>query len=180
MTAPHSRIIQQMCRETLLPLGVFQKGRSRIYIDDNHAFFTVIEFQPSGFSTGTYLNVGIHPLWELPMRKHLTLISENGSRIRPFLPFETEEQFADGLAEYLEAAEEQLLTFRQFRKPSALLAYAERRAKKRLFSKPEPNRSIWETYLSLPEDELDVRIKAARSYWQEQPSMRGMNRSKLV
>ena len=180
MTASHNRIIQQMCREALLPLGAFQKGRSRIYIDDNHAFFTVIEFQPSGFSTGTYLNVGIHPLWEHPMREYLTMISENGSRIRPFLPFETEEQFADGLMEYMEAAKARLLYYRQFRNPTALHAYAERRAKNHLLSKPGPDRSIWEMYLSLPEAERSAHIQTARSYWQERPSMHGMNRSKLV
>ena len=46
MTASHNRIIQQLCREALLPLGVFQKGSSRTYLDDNDTFFTVIEFQP--------------------------------------------------------------------------------------------------------------------------------------
>lgn len=180
MAASHNRIIQQLCREALLPLGAFLKGRSRTYLDDNGAFLTVIEFQPSGFSAGTYLNAGIHPLWELPVREYLTIVSENGSRIRPFLPFETEEQFADGLMEYVEAAKAQLLYYRQFRNPTALHAYAEHRAKKHLLSKPGPDRSIWETYLSLPETERSSRIQTARSYWLEQPSMHGMNRSKLV
>ena len=32
---PHDQIIKQLCKDTLLPLGVFQKGTSRIYIGDN-------------------------------------------------------------------------------------------------------------------------------------------------
>ena len=55
----HSKIINQVCREVLIPLGVFQKGASRLYLDDNDYFFTVIEFQPSTWSNGTYLNIGL-------------------------------------------------------------------------------------------------------------------------
>ena len=60
---PHDQIIKQLCKDTLLPLGVFQKGTSRIYIDDNGYFFTVLEFQPSAYTKGTYLNVALHFLW---------------------------------------------------------------------------------------------------------------------
>ena len=59
----HSKIINQVCREVLIPLGVFQKGASRLYLDDNDYFFTVIEFQPSTWSKGTYLNIGLTFLW---------------------------------------------------------------------------------------------------------------------
>lgn len=59
----HSKIINQVCREVLIPLGVFQKGASRLYLDDNDYFFTVIEFQPSTWSNGTYLNIGLTFLW---------------------------------------------------------------------------------------------------------------------
>ena len=30
-----NQIIKQLCKDILLPLGVFQKGTSRTYIDDN-------------------------------------------------------------------------------------------------------------------------------------------------
>lgn len=32
-------IIKQLCKDILLPLGVFQKGNSRTYIDDNCYYF---------------------------------------------------------------------------------------------------------------------------------------------
>lgn len=34
----HSNIIKQVCKEILIPLGVFQKGTSRLYLDDNDYF----------------------------------------------------------------------------------------------------------------------------------------------
>ncbi len=60
----HSKIIKQVCKEILIPLGVFQKGSSRLYLDDNDYFFTVVEFQPSSWDKGTYLNIGLTFLWD--------------------------------------------------------------------------------------------------------------------
>ena len=60
----HSKIIKQVCKEILIPLGVFQKGTSRLYLDDNDYFFTVAEFQPSNWDRGTYLNIGLTFLWD--------------------------------------------------------------------------------------------------------------------
>lgn len=59
----HNRIIQQAAREVLKPLGLFQRGRSRLWIDDNGWFLTLVEFQPSAWSKGSYLNVALHFLW---------------------------------------------------------------------------------------------------------------------
>ena len=60
----HSKTIKQVCKEILIPLGVFQKGSSRLYLDDNGYFFTVVEFQPSSWDKGTYLNIGLTFLWD--------------------------------------------------------------------------------------------------------------------
>lgn len=40
-----NRIIKKLCNE-IFPCEVFQKGNSRVYLDDNGYFFTMIEFQP--------------------------------------------------------------------------------------------------------------------------------------
>ena len=167
----HNQIIQQMGKEHLLPLGVFRKGRSRVYLDDNGVFFTVIEFQPSGFSSGTFLNVGMHPLWTTPMRDYLTFITEKGSRVCPFLPFESEAQFRAGLVPYFAKAKQQILYYRQFRDPEVLWEYATRRVKK---TGTIPDRGIWEQYLELSASELSQRVNAAREYWRRQSSMRNM------
>ena len=40
-----NKIIKKLCKE-IFPSDVFQKGNSRVYLDDNGYYFTVIEFQP--------------------------------------------------------------------------------------------------------------------------------------
>ena len=59
----HNKIIMKAAREVLAPNGLLQKGQSRIWLDDNGWFFAVVEFQPSGWEKGTFLNVGMHYLW---------------------------------------------------------------------------------------------------------------------
>src|SRR6202000_1719294 len=39
-----------------MPLGLERRGRSRTWIDDQRWYAIVVEFQPSGFSKGSYLN----------------------------------------------------------------------------------------------------------------------------
>ena len=62
-TPDHNKIIKQAAGEVLNPLGLFQEGQSRIWVDDNGWFLTLVEFQPSGWSKGSYLNVALHFLW---------------------------------------------------------------------------------------------------------------------
>ena len=54
----HNRIIARAAKRRLEPLGCLQKGRSRTWIDDHGWWIGVVEFQPSGWSKGSYLNVG--------------------------------------------------------------------------------------------------------------------------
>jgi len=54
-----SRIITQAGRDLLQPFGLFQKGKSRTWLDDHGWWVIVVEFQPSSRSSDTYLNVGI-------------------------------------------------------------------------------------------------------------------------
>ena len=60
----HNKIIKQTVNAVLKPNGLFQKGSARIWIDDNGWYLTVVEFQPSAWSAGSYLNVAIHYLWD--------------------------------------------------------------------------------------------------------------------
>lgn len=59
MDFDHNKLIAQVAKQTLLPAGLKRKGQSRLYYDDNGWWCTIIEFQPSGFSKGSYLNVGV-------------------------------------------------------------------------------------------------------------------------
>jgi hypothetical protein len=44
-------------------MGVLQRGRSRVWIDDRGWWLITVEFQPSDWARGTYLNVGASWLW---------------------------------------------------------------------------------------------------------------------
>ncbi len=60
----HSKILIQTAKTLLTPLGIVQKGQSRTWIDDHGWWVIMMEFQPSGWSKGTYLNVGVCWLWD--------------------------------------------------------------------------------------------------------------------
>lgn len=62
--SPHQRIIQQVARATLGPAGLRQRGRSRCWLDDRSWYAILVEFQPSSFTRGSYLNVGVNWFWE--------------------------------------------------------------------------------------------------------------------
>ena len=56
------KLITDAARSAFPPLGLSQKGRSRLWYDDRGWSLTLVEFQP-GRSPGTYLNVGVMWLW---------------------------------------------------------------------------------------------------------------------
>ncbi len=63
MEEDHNRDIATAARATLRPIGCVQKGRSRTWLDDRGWWIAVVEFQPSGWSKGSYLNVAACFLW---------------------------------------------------------------------------------------------------------------------
>lgn len=112
----HSKIIKQVCKEILIPLGVFQKGTSRVYLDDNDYFFTVIEFQPSCWSRGTYLNIGLIFLWKYnPDLLPLDFPREIGGRYSEFVQYENEIQFRNEVIKLVNIAKEEILFYRKLR-----------------------------------------------------------------
>lgn len=93
-SSPHNKIIRSIAGAKLRPMGIQQKGRSRFWYDDRRWHAISIEFQPSGFEKGSYLNVAISWVWypkdhwsfDLP---HLP---------RPWVGFQNEEQFEQDFA----------------------------------------------------------------------------------
>jgi hypothetical protein len=75
----------------LKPLGLVQKGRSRFWRDDRNWFVIGVEFQPSSWSGGSYLNVGCSWLWMVWDYFAYDL----GGRTEPFVKFENRNQFQD-------------------------------------------------------------------------------------
>ena len=63
MSNPHEKLIAGAAKEILGPLGFHRKGHSRTWIADHGWWLNVVEFQPSGWAKGSYLNVAAHWLW---------------------------------------------------------------------------------------------------------------------
>ncbi|MPZ40041.1 MAG: hypothetical protein GEU95_18690 [Rhizobiales bacterium] len=59
----HSRIIATAAKAALEPLGLKQKGQSRTWYSDQRFWVIFVEFQPSGWSRGSYLNIAVKWLW---------------------------------------------------------------------------------------------------------------------
>jgi hypothetical protein len=101
-------MIADAAKRNLAPMGLIRKGRSRTWLDDRGWYVTVVEFQPSGFSKGSYLNVGAHFLWR--WSGHLSF--DLGYRISGYIPFEAEEQFAPAIEEFAVSAAAEIARLR--------------------------------------------------------------------
>lgn len=91
----HSKLLNQAVREVLRPLALVQRGRSRMWIDHHGWWIINVEFQPSSWSKGSYLNVGVQWLWH----RSPALCFDFGYRVtwgrnEQFVEFHTPEQFA--------------------------------------------------------------------------------------
>ena len=86
----HGRIIASQAKIVLQPAGFRRKGQSRVWIADRGFWLSVVEFQPSSWSKGSYLNLAVHWLWgALPE----TVTFDRAERIGQFVPFESPAQF---------------------------------------------------------------------------------------
>lgn len=110
MPAPaHSRLITAAARTHLRPLGCVQKGRSRIWLDDQGWWLGVVEFQPSSWSKGSYLNVGACFLWN--EKDYLSF--DAGHRVEGFHEFTSDAQFAAAATFLAERAGQEVLALRE-------------------------------------------------------------------
>ena len=85
----HSKLLAAAARDILRPMGLFQKGESRTWLDDHGWWMCVVEFQPSSWSRGSYLNVGCMWLW---LEKDYIAFNE-ANRLGSFCRFENQRQF---------------------------------------------------------------------------------------
>lgn len=113
----HSKIIKQVCKEILIPLGIFQKGTSRLYLDDNDYFFTVVEFQPSNWDRGTYLNIGLTFLWDYNQSDvlYFEFSRQPAARYGKFVEYKNETQFKKEIINLANIAKEEILFYRKLR-----------------------------------------------------------------
>jgi hypothetical protein len=60
----HNRLLKRVANEVFQPLGLIQKGSSRVWFDDHGWWVVMVMFNASGFGKGSYLVVGSTPLWD--------------------------------------------------------------------------------------------------------------------
>ncbi|AMV25979.1 hypothetical protein VT84_16390 [Gemmata sp. SH-PL17] len=99
---PHTRLLTAAARQILRPFGLFQRGRSRLWLDDHGWWAVVVEFTPASSGRGSFLNVAAMWLWCEKDYLSFDYKSSPGYDSQPndFIAFENEEQFTP-LAEKL-------------------------------------------------------------------------------
>lgn len=103
MPGPHDKLIADAAKAVLMPLGFQRKGRSRLWFVDRSWWLAVVEFQPSAWSKGSYLNVAAHWLWT-----DIGSISfDFGGRLESFEEYSSDEQFAAASARLAASAAEE-------------------------------------------------------------------------
>ena len=166
-----NRIIKEVCKGILLPLGVFQKGTSRIYIDDNGYFFTVIEFQPSAYAKGTHLNVALCFLWN--QQDYISFDFPFGAdiRVKNFIEYQNDEQFTCEVTKCVQEAVRQVLFYRKLQDIETAKSYIKKRLRKH---KGNPRIDKLNTINHLHDERVLQKIKQARAFWRSKPSMKKM------
>ena len=105
----HTKIINRLAKEAFAPYGIKRFGQSRSWFDDHGWFVTIIEFQPSGFARGTFLNVGVSFNWYV--RGHFTY--DIGFRESGLIRFNDEEQFSTEVRRLTQIALNKTLQYRK-------------------------------------------------------------------
>lgn len=110
MASNHNKIINAAARQELKPLGLKRKGSSRVWLGDFGWRVIQVEFQPSSWSKGSYLNFGI--AWLLFEKSHLSF--DVGYRIdTPFIEYKTDDQFEPAATEMVRRAASEVTKLRE-------------------------------------------------------------------
>lgn len=100
MAGNHDRIIAKCAKDVLYPIGLRRKGRSRTWFSDHGWWASVVEFQPSAWSKGAYLNVAAHWLWS-----DSDYISfDFGGRVSGFVAYDSDDGFEDEMSSMAKSA----------------------------------------------------------------------------
>jgi len=119
----HEKIIKSFAKTKLVPKGFFQKGASRVWIKDNSYYLIVIEFQPSGWQVGTFVNACVSFLWEKTKDLDTSLCFDISKRIigseGQFVKYNQEDcesssHFSEVLSQYIDIALKYVDEWEQF------------------------------------------------------------------
>jgi hypothetical protein len=108
MTSDHNKIIAAEAKAALSPLGCVRLGRSRLWLDDHGWWVGIAEFQPSGWTKGSYLNVATSWLWH---EDNPLAFSECWGE-RPFHEYESDAQFIAAMRLLASEARNEILRMR--------------------------------------------------------------------
>ena len=147
----HNRLIAHAAKMSLAPLGCKQKGRSRLWFDDHGWWVAVVEFQPSSWSKGSYLNVAAMWLWNA--KDHWSF--DEGGRVDTFHEFKSESQFSDAAAQLASRAATEVISLRRIF--SSIEAAATHLAQK-------DKKGIWDHYHAA----MSAAVSGNSSYAQSQ------------
>lgn len=92
----HNKLLKEIARNRLKQYAIFQKGSSRTFLYDNGWYIIIIEFQPSSWGKGSYLNIGVD--LNFYPRNHLAF--SYGYREKGFDGAENEKQFTEIVTTY--------------------------------------------------------------------------------
>jgi hypothetical protein len=151
-TNEHGRLIAAAAKAALLPLGCQRKGQSRVWYSDQRYWVIAVEFQPSGWSKGSYLNISVGWLWK-ESRGY-------GLSYRPvdFIPFESVEQFTPPIfAMAASAAKEVVILREKFKSFSNIYSYL----------KSNANSDSWPIYHAAIACGLAGDLMASRHYFDQ-------------
>lgn len=142
--ANHQTIINRVTRDRLKPLGLVQKGRSRVWLDDQGWWLGVVELQPRSGSRATALNVSVHWLWSESGHLSFDEPFVGTARRGAFVEYQSDAQFEPAVVDFVDDAAAQIVTFRD--NLASLATACERMgASYRARSGSGPNRS-WPTF----------------------------------
>lgn len=106
-TNEHGRIIAAAAKAALAPIGCVRKGQSRIWRSDQRYWVIDVEFQPSGWQKGSYLNIFVAWLWNVNDSYNFSY------RAGFFIAFENAEQFTPPMKELAAIAAAEVLKVRK-------------------------------------------------------------------
>ncbi len=148
---PHNKIINDVAKRILKPEGLFRVGSSRLWIEDNVYYFTMVTFDPSSYKKGAYLSVGMDFLWGTTDDANEELGFDVGGReyvgkgtqyveYRPNLK-NCDSIFEEGIIKFAEAALSKVKEYRKYRD----LDYAKEMLSKAV-NDTSPEFKCWELY----------------------------------
>src|SRR6186997_868062 len=105
----HNKIITAAAKKALSPLGLRRDGKSRLWYDDHGWWTIIVEFQPSGWDRGSYLNVAVS--WLLYEQSHWSI--DVGGREEGFKSAAHLEQFEAAMEEVADRASRSVTKFRE-------------------------------------------------------------------